>query len=167
MNTLKLNIQPTPRTSLRWDYYKLAILLDECQSKEASENILLTNNHAALVYNKEPIDEFISQTLFHFVRSRVAFFQMNFLWFQKETLQLIDFWLGHEREFTQYFDNTSIDFLTNILAFGLSNHPTRLPELLLKKQEEKKEKQFDSILPFLQNIRKDKLVFLELMKTEG
>lgn len=167
MNALQLNIQPTPRTSLELDYYKLAILLDKCQSKEASENILLTNNHAALVYNKEPIHDFVSQTLFHFIRSRLAFFQMNFLWFQKETLQLIDFWLAHEREFVQYFGNTSVDFLTNILAFGLSNQPTKLPDLLLTKQEN-----IDGELPvflkaFLQNIRKDKLVFLELMKTEG
>lgn len=162
-----MNLVSTPNllVSMKKEYFKLATLLDNCQSKARSEDILLTANHAKLAYSKEAFNSFITQSLYHYVRSRIAFFQMNFLWFQKETLALINFWLSNEIRMNQYLGQQSEMYFMTILCFGTYDKPTFFPDLFLKVNEEKGHLEI-SLKQFLNSLKEDKMSFLEMAGKE-
>jgi hypothetical protein len=134
MKLIEKNNQCQP-LALKTKYIALAVKLDYCVSKEESETILLEENSYQLAYNTPKNNTLINGSLFYFIRSRIAFFQQDFIWFQKETLNLINFWLSKEPEVTYYINELTNKELLNILTFNSSAKSTGFPSIWVRKEK--------------------------------
>ena len=106
-----------------WEYISLANALDLCMTKEHSEFILLNQPSSRYIYEIRDADTFAKRCLYHFIRSRIAFFQLNFVWFQQETIALINLWNEQWEETNSYFGDCPASFFHSILVFGYADEP--------------------------------------------
>lgn len=108
------------------DYLNLTKLIERCQSQQECINILLDNNHYQLIYSTKILNNTLHQCLYHFIRSRVAWFQDDFPWFQREVKALAKLWLENEPQFNQSLNRIGKKRLINLLSFHqikTSNRP--------------------------------------------
>lgn len=155
---MKLINQPVCQFAL----FKLANELNHCQSKEESERILLKDENAVLAYSKDNCLNFKTKCLYHFVRSRIAFFQIDFSWFQKETLALINLWLDNEAKSSPLIGQISSQEMLQILIFRAENTPTCFPQLFLESRVRTDGSISSLNKTLLHQLVEDKKIFLNL-----
>lgn len=95
--TISYKLHPT--LSLQNSYLQISQLLESCTSQEECIQSLLENNHYRLVYPQRKLDSLTNQCFYHFIRSRIALFQKDSFWFQKEIKALVTLWLQNEAYF--------------------------------------------------------------------
>ena len=104
------------------EFLQLAKLYETCSSKKEAQDILIADNNYHLIYGIEATNlEFINRSYYHFVRLRIAFFQDDYLWFEQESSNLIEYWLSNLGSFNLIFNDASILFFKDGLNFH--QHP--------------------------------------------
>ena len=141
-------------------YFELANLLDYCEDKDQAIELLFNPQNAGLVFTKTPPKDFITKTLYHFCRSRLAYFQQDFAWFQKETSSLIIFWLEQEALSEYYLSHISKQIFLEVLTMG-KEYPayTKFPYFLLSPTAQKNE-----VITWLKDLKNEKAWLFDAYK---
>lgn len=142
--------------------FRLAVLMDNCTSREECTDILLSEKNYRIAYSKSQLKGYTEHSLYHFIRSQIAFYQMDFFWFQKETLALIELWLNHESETQFYFGDLSSNQLFILLAFGQKITSARFVDFIQEENLSNDLTLNQSTKQALLNLHADKKRFLEM-----
>ena len=85
---------------------------------------------------------------------------MNFWWFQKETLALIDFWLSDTAGISQHIGKDAIYTLKHVLSYGHQHKSTGFPDFWLDCKGYEVKPLDAEILLLLYDLKKSKLAFI-------